>query len=235
MIKNQKYEIQGSGAKETFCFQRSSKGSGVMDVFKRETSKSFSPSDRALISKHSDDKVYRITLFRYPVQSAIQSLMGLYTQGRLKKGMKELNYDTLFHLGMIVNQDYVLEKQATPMFYKRTKFLNEIQNKNPEVLNVNVKVNVTIGELVSNAKQFMGESKFTNYNSVTNNCQVFISSILSANKINNEATDRFVKQEIKQLLNSERSLKYIGKVATDAGAVLDRVMNGKGSTCGCDN
>ena len=88
------------------------------------------------------------------------------------------------------------------MFYKRAKLLNEIQNKNLEVLNVNVKVNVTIGELVSNTKQFIGDSKFTNYNAVTNNCQVFISSILSANKMNNEVTDRFVKQEIKQLLNS---------------------------------
>ena len=87
MIQNHKYEIKGKGSKGTFCFKRSP-GSGVMKIFKRDTSKAFSPNDRTLLSEHSDDEVYQITFFIYLVQNAIQSLRGLYTQCRFKKGMK---------------------------------------------------------------------------------------------------------------------------------------------------
>ena len=59
---------------------------------------------------------------------------------------------------------------------------------------MNAQVYVTIGEPLSNTKQNMGDSKFTDYNAVTNNCQVFISSILAAKKMNNEATDRYVNK-----------------------------------------
>jgi hypothetical protein len=97
-------------------------GDGLFNNFKRDANKGFSPHDRRLIEKHKDDKIYKITLFRYPVQSAIQNLMHLYTMGRLRRGMEELNYDTLFHLGMIVNDDYILEKQSSVMFYKRQNF-----------------------------------------------------------------------------------------------------------------
>ncbi len=200
-------------------------GNGILDTFKRDKSKGFSPNDRKLINKVKDIKIYRLTIFRYPVQSAIQNVMKLYTQGRLTKNMRELNYDNLFHLGLIVNQNYILDKQATPKFQKINDLL---KSKKPQTMNIHVKKNISIGELIENTKNFMGLSKFSNYNAVKNNCQVFVKSILDANQLNNPLANKFIFQDIKQILGNEYSLNFLGKTATDLGAILDRVIYGNG-------
>ena len=82
--------------------------------------------------------------------------------------------------------------------------------------------------MIQNTKDYMGERKFSYYNAMNNNCQVLISSILKSNGLLTETNLEFVKQDIKKLLKQEKSLRYLGKTATDLGAVLDRITTGNG-------
>jgi hypothetical protein len=95
-------------------------------------------------------------------------------------------------------------------------------------MEVNINKEITIGELINKTRELMGDNKFSYYNAVRNNCQVFIFSILKANNLLNNENANFVKQDTKTLLQKEKTLQFLGKTATDLGAIMDRVIDGNG-------
>jgi len=206
-------------------------GDGFLDLFKRDDKTGFNPNDRKRIKKHNDKEIFRIQLFRYPVTDGIQKLINILTLGQLQKGMKKLKYDDLYHLGIIINDVYVLEKQAVPKYYKNNHFIKENKSRPLELLEVKIpeNFNMTIPEFIKNGEIQAG-SRWKNYHHIKANCQWFIRDILDGNKLNNSVYMSFVFQDIPTLLKKHKNINQFGKFLTDLGAVLDVAQYGNGLT-----
>jgi hypothetical protein len=70
----------------------------------------------------------------------------------------------------------------------------------------------------------MGEAEYVRYDAVKNNCQRFISEHLKANGLMTPEADKFINQDVRQLL-SDPAYGF-SKVITDLGNVLGHMAGG---------
>ena len=100
---------------------------------------------------------------------------------------------------------------------------------NSETLIVPINESISIKQMLENTQKQMGSS-YGSYDAVSNNCSVFLSNILSSNNLNNENTDTFLNQSTQELFGLFPSLsKYLVKLGTDTGAIVDRQLQGEGN------
>ena len=162
----------------------------------------FPPSSRKTIEQYGDWTIRDLQLRRIPFPPALNTAMQLITLGQWNKAMAESNKEQLFHLGIILN----LEKNG--------QSVNVIVEKNA-VINVGVEPprvegeetsdgatpqNTTLSMFLERGIQAMGESRFFSYDPYSNNCQDFVAFLLRANGVYSQQEERFVKQNVDDLL-----------------------------------
>jgi len=177
-----------------------------------------SPKVRALLQQVGDEKITSIKLFRKPISlSAFAKFVGV---------LKNTGYDDLLHLGMILNNKYLLDKQDV-IHFERSSLPT---GKDVESMDVSLDgKEITINDLLEKTRKRMGDNDFTSYSSKKNNCQDFILNILAANGLSSSDTTTFIKQNLEKVFNNLPS--YAEKIAdfvTEAGRVVERVMEGEG-------
>ncbi len=157
----------------------------------------FPVSAKKLLDKVGNEPIFKITIFRKPLGSILTRTLNKLTKGALDNFLKTATYDKFFHLGVIINDKYLMDKQDSFTFKKVNgkKFLKTkgMQTSNPTI---NYE-GLTIKSLVENTKKKMGDSKFFGYQPLTNNCQDFIIALLDS--INAQFDRDFVKQKVEQL------------------------------------
>lgn len=186
------------------------------------------PAVRRLLKSIGGEVVQSIKLVRTPLTRITKFLLNVASLGQLNEKMKDADIDELFHLRMIINDKYSLEKNEVIRLYKSNKIESGAQ-----VLPVNVSGQVSIQEMLDKTKQRMGDS-YGSYNAVQNNCGDFLFNVLSANGwITQEATN-FTKQRTAELFKKFPSLtEKIVNLGTEAGAVVDKAIQGEGE-CNCE-
>ncbi|MBU6346783.1 MAG: hypothetical protein KGR70_16090 [Cyanobacteria bacterium REEB494] len=140
--------------------------------------------------------------------------------------LRNTPFDELFHLGMIINGKYLLDKQDVIHFEPSTL----PTGKDVESMDVAVNKDITISELLEKTRKRMGDSNFTSYSSRRNNCQDFMLNVLSANGLSTQESSRFIKQDLESVFSNLPS--YAEKIAdfvTEAGRVVERLQEGEGS------
>ena len=183
------------------------------------------PSFRNLLKEIGEEKVSSLLLVRTPLSKATTFLLNLASFGQLKDSLKSTNIDKLFHLSLLINGKYTLEKNEVLTL----KASNPIKNGS-ETLNIPLNGNLTIQELIDKAKSFMGDADFTSYDAKNNNCSIFLASVLKANHLGNYNAYDFINQKTDELFNSFPSLsKILVDLGTIAGAIVDRQIQGEGS------
>ena len=151
------------------------------------------PSARKLLEKVGNEKITSIDLVRSPIPGAgFLKRLGFY-----KKVLGELYYDDLFHLAIVINDKYDLEKDWVVRFKpKRVRTKKEVFS-----VPLPTGYDTSIAEFIDNTRRAMGNRKFSEYNVVTNNCQNFVSNALKANKIMTPEARKFARQNINELFN----------------------------------
>lgn len=185
-------------------------------LFLRDIGK-LSPKVRALLGKVGDEKINSIILFRRPIS--------LSKFAKFVNVLKNTGYDDLMHLGMIINKKYLLDKQDVIHFEPSGV------PSDAEKLEVSLDgKEITINELLEKTRKRMGDADFTNYSSKKNNCQDFMLNVLAANGLSSPEYTKFIKQDLEKVFNNLPS--YAEKIAdavTEAGRVVERLMEGEGS------
>ncbi len=166
------------------------------------------------IDKNEDTKITSLKVVRSPIQSFIHKFLNVLTLGEWKKKLKEVGYDKLFHVKLIINDKYALEKR--PSVY----FGSIRHEKDEEEINIPVNKDITIGEFIRKA-QFRMKDKFTDYDAFTNNCQAFLKGVLASNGMYNSSVNSFLFQDLSKLIASLPGYtKDVAKKITDvAGGV----------------
>jgi hypothetical protein len=182
-----------------------------------------SPVINTLLKKIGNEKISSVVIIRQPIQSAINTLLNTLSFGYYEKNKQRLNYDSYFHLKLLINGKYIFEKneRINIDYYKKSN--------GEEHMNVNLNNNnITINELLTNTQNIMGNENFYKYDAFKNNCQIFVLSLLKGLGINNSQYNDFVKQDVSKLIKNFPSLNPIANVITGIGEKANILINGGG-------
>jgi len=185
-------------------------------IFLRDVGR-LSPKVRKLLEQVGNEVITSIKLFRKPISlSSFAKFVGV---------LRNTPFDELFHLGMIINGKYLLDKQDV-IHFERSSLPT---GKDVESIDVKVDKEITINDLLEKTRKRMGDADFTNYSSKKNNCQDFILNILAANGLSSQDYTKFIKQDLEKVFNNLPS--YAEKIAdavTEAGRIVERQIEGDG-------
>jgi len=185
-------------------------------VFLREPGK-FPPADRQLIEQVGNEKVEKLTLFRYPI--------ALSKFAKFFNILKNTPYDDLIHIGVVINGKYLTEKDAVLNFEK-----SGVPSQSTDTLDVPLGIkSITINDLLENTRKKMGDQRFSEYRALSWNCQDYLQNMLEANGVSTPETTKFIKQDLEQVVKNLPSFaNAISNFFTGAKAVVNRLSKGEG-------
>jgi len=178
-------------------------------------SKSFSTKVKNILAKVGNDRIYTITIFRYPINSMIKNILELTS-------LQSIPYDDLFHLGLLFNNKVLLEKNSiinmeiNPRLPKDTKFVNMSFNQS-----------ININQFINNTLNYMGLDRFFSYQSTSNNCQDFAINLLYANGIDDDSLNTFIKQDVSSIFANNAYLRRFVNNITDVDGRLTSIKGGR--------
>jgi hypothetical protein len=189
--------------------------------------KKLPPYVRKIVEKEGNELVKKIYVCRKPLNKALIAFGNIITLGNLKKAQQKYSYDDLFHLFSVVvlanGNEYLLEKNEV---INMKSFAVSKITSDTEFIEINVGHNLTLNELFKNTENYMG-GKYLVYDAITNNCQVFISSILKSNNLNDSEINNFIMQDIPSVLDEVgHGYGAFARFATDLASKFDVLLYG---------
>jgi len=179
----------------------------------------YPPKDRAVIAQVGDEKVTKITLYRYPISlSKFAKFIG---------ALKNTPYDDLIHIGVVINGKYLTEKDAVLTFER-----NGVPTQSTDTLDVPVGLKeFTINEMIDRTRNRMGAERFSTYKALSWNCQDYLKNMLDANGLSTAETTKFILQDLEQITKNLPSYtNAIANFFTGAKAVVNRLIQGEGES-----
>lgn len=181
------------------------------------------PKVRKLITTYGQQKVLFMNVCRKPISKMLDTAMNVMSLGKWEEQKKELGYDSLFHLYIVIG----LENNMILTMEK-----NQVVNIAPHqsdldvnCMRIDIPKVVTLAELLVKGEQLQGPS-FYLYNPKNNNCQYFVMSVLKGSNLGNQEVFDFVLQDSEKLVSG--ALDFIGRHTTDLAARFDVLLNGEG-------
>lgn len=183
------------------------------------------PAVRKILQSIGNEKVESLQLVRTPLSKISRFLLNIASFGQLESKLKETGIDDLFHLSLLINGKYELDKQEVIKLVRNPNAVKE----NSQTLVVPVSSNLTINEMIENTQRQMG-SNYAPYDAKTNNCSIYISNVLSSNGLSTENSNIFLNQKTIELFEKFPSIsEKLVKFGTDIGAVVDKTLYGEGA------
>lgn len=190
----------------------------------------FSNTSKDTLLKYGNDEVVVIELVRTPINEKLNSVLNGISFGQWRELMDEYGFDKLYHLGMVctlINGRRIIVEKNEEIN------VNTNWNENVNHMTSYKKVNLrgqklSINEMLFKTEKAMGEYNFFDYDAFTNNCQVFIQTILTTNNLINPQLNKFLYQDVKAM--TSKLPKYVGKIAkgtTRLGNIFAK-LTGKG-------
>lgn len=187
----------------------------------------YPPKVRKILEKVGGDIIASIEIGRTPVPSLLTNALNIISFGEFQKKFGAMPYDKLFHLFMIIRttkgERVMLEKNEVINSALRYRIPPNTELKKADGIHQNVSIN----DFLLKGLQRQGKEKFFTYSASHNNCQDFIVNLLQANYIGGDIIS-FVKQNTKELFEGLPRLRKIANTVTDAAAIGDRVIQGRG-------
>jgi len=209
---------------------RDSKGA-VGSLFKHPENKPIAKVVN-FIERYGNYTVVNIDVCREPVKEGIQIMMNLMSGGVLSKRMKENGIPNIFHLFMnmtIMNFDtgdmvqFCIEKNDI-VEIKSIKEINTMQ-----CIHINLDKEIIFKDFINNAVVIhpkLCKSPFWVYDSATNNCQIFVLSLLEGNNLSTIEAIDFIDQDANQLLQGLGFAKDVSRKITDMAANVRQFIYG---------
>lgn len=159
-----------------------------------------------MLEQHGEEPVTSLAVVRTPVNSIITTILNAATLGAFKQALAKYHYDQLFHLFVIVNGKYAIEKNATVQF--------TVGTRSGERKDAPVPAGVKVADLFKRGSS----AGFWLYDPRSNNCQDFVITVLGGVGALTPELRTFVKQDAVAIFANIPS--YAGKLAkfvTDLG------------------
>ena len=181
----------------------------------------YSSTVNKFINRYGDNVIFKLTVIRQPISQVFNMII---------KSFNIIPYDKYFHLSLVINDMYILEKNEiiNLQFIKRLVINHDIKkddrNQIQQYIINDIPLNTTIKQLLYNTQQYM-KSKYFSYSGLNNNCQDFIISILKSNNINDDNAIIFIKQDVQYIKRNWPTLKNIMDFTTNSAALISNTIN----------
>jgi hypothetical protein len=223
--------------------------------------KDFPPKVRQVLERYGDGQIYALMIMREPIANYIDKALNFISAGKWDEAKKRLGYDKMFHLSMIallnmpdgqqakikieknevinITDSFTLKQGVEKFGSANTPQENRVGEI--EVFRVPLACCITLNELMDKAAKTIGDSFFT-YDAFTNNCQIFLNNILTANGINTPEISAWILQPADGLLAQLPSyVSPFARVITNVAGLADLALEGRGEgmeggcmeMCGC--
>lgn len=167
------------------------------------------------LRKNGSEQVRTIRVRRAPVNKNIERALHFISLGQWEEGKKAAGYDSMFHLALIVNGRYTIEKLA------KIRLATAIERlPNEEFMDVPITDRLFIGDMLERTETVMGKERYFRYDAFENNCQNFVASILRANNLMTPELNLFVVQPVDELLKKQPGyLQAVSRTLTNLGGI----------------
>lgn len=178
------------------------------------------------LKAHGDEQIESVELGRVPIQAAISTAMNLLSKGEYNKTMEKKGYDAFFHLFIVVNDKYRLEKNQNV-----NVITNYSRGDDEDRISLGTSKN-TINEFFDNAIKKMGKDSFwRDYDGLRNNCQWWVENTISANGLSRSKAHDFAyqdTQELRDAINPEvqEAMKEVTSLASGIDKFLSWISGG---------
>jgi hypothetical protein len=174
----------------------------------------YSASVKQALDKYGNDIINTIMIVRTPLAESVSKIIDIALMGKSNKLKKKEDYDNLFHLNILINGKYTLEKNEIINFVKE-----DTRTSASETMVVSpIPNDLSINMLLSNTKKQQG-AKYYRYSASSNNCQDFQKSVFQSNNMNDSRYIEFIKQDTESIFKGNSYLRQIANNATDAAAI----------------
>ena len=194
-------------------------GGDILDFIRVATGTEKRPKKmNKLLQTYGDWNVSIVRVCRTPVQKGVQAALNLFTLGHWEKAKKKLQYDDIFHLYLILDLKDPNSSKIKRIRMELNQRLNIEENakvkSSSSCIRTPIHGKIKLSELVSNAERAdKNLYKWKPYH----NCQVFVASILSGSGLYTDEVNKFVRQDVGELLPSSLLEKLVrGTVDTAA-------------------
>ncbi len=174
---------------------------------------------KQFLKAHGVEKITKLAAGRVPIEKAVRLGFNLIAGGEFEEAHKKLGVDNFFHLYLIINDKYIIEKNETVNFKPYSA------NSKEERIEIPIKREMDIATLIQNAAKGNEKAFWSEYNPLGNNCQQWVSRVLTRNGLMNSTVKSFVNQDMEGLLKHLPS--YVPKTAehiTDVASILNRIL-----------
>jgi len=171
------------------------------------------------LKEHGNDKITSLELGRTPINSAIEKVLNTLSGGSFEEAKRKEGHDKFYHLFLIVNGKYKIEKNQNLNITDYTKSPDEENEQIPEI------TNATINEFFQNCIDKIGDDNFFgNYSALNQNCQWLLKNLLNANGIT--SGDDFIYQDVKNVREAVGGVtEYIANQTTDLASGIDKLIS----------
>jgi hypothetical protein len=175
----------------------------------------YTPAMQTWLNKHGDTPIETLTVRRAPISKNLDFVFNLITSGQWESAKSKIGYDDMFHLVLIVNNTYIIQKLSV------VDFRPVYSSPNSEYMDVPVSTRITIRQLMDNTLNAIGPSRFFRYDAFSNSCQNFVQNILSANNLLTPQLSQFIYQPVDEFLKHLPDwLPTFAKTTTNIGALV---------------
>jgi len=191
---------------------------GVHKLLDWWTGSAIPPKVANFLKSNGEDKITSLEVARVPIWKTLDLALDIMSGGEFGKVKKKLNYDKMFHLYVIVNGKWILEK-------------NELFNVKPyssskdeEKINVNVNKDITISDFLKKASEGNEKSFYRDYDAFKSNCQDMVLRLLRSNGLLTNEISSFVKQPIEEIAKEIKPTTETAKNITNVGSLINRLL-----------
>ena len=201
------------------------------DVVENGLRKNLPPPARRLLESHGNEVITEILVCRLPIKSILSKVIDWFSNGQFSQNLRDLGYDNALHLFMKIKTDrgsYICEKNHVVKLESEGWNMGDGGKPETEKMSVTVKPGITLNLLFENAFKKFGEEKISRYDSRNNNCQAFVSDLLTASGMMTESIRKFVLQNAEAIYKDMGLIGVVNKGITDLAATGDHILNGRG-------
>lgn len=179
---------------------------------------------KKFLEEHGGEEITSIAIGRVPIEKAINIAMEVLSGGQFKESAVEQGYDNYFHLFLVINGKYRLEKnQNVNVIYPYSK----VDKEERYDVSLSGLKGKTIAEFMENGVQRMGANDYwQNYDGLVMNCQNWVSQNLKANGVDSEGAEDFYYQNTDRLQRVIKpGVKDTVKEVTNVASAFDKLLS----------
>lgn len=191
----------------------------------KTTRTNFPPKVRKFLQEHSNEPILEMHVYRAPIVKTLQFIANVLTFGAWNKIKKKLNYDDIYHLGLL------FRTRTTTFVILEKNHVIEINpydaGKEHELMQVPIIDRVTLNDMITGARHYYNSDKeFYGYDGETNNCQRFVNSLLAGVGLLDEDLHKFIVQNAAEILKESPLLKKLLNVGSNIASRADIILKG---------